>query len=194
MIVSLFNFHVIVELPTLASLSEEKPIYTCSMTNELLELSIDGCELLLDSGNTAFDLLLSYRDSCKFQLKPSKETMKVNGLTGTVIVKLLPSLMVTFALLDKNGNLTERSASLDAWIMKSELDTFLARPDLSLYEKTQIKEGRVRVNNPSPVKHQQQGSANLGKSGCKKLKLKYDFETDEISFIDSVEEEDLPEI
>ncbi len=49
------------------------------------------------------------------------------------------------------------------------------------------------VNKPSPVKRAKQGHANLGKSGCEKLKLKYDVESDEISFLNKTLE-DLPYI
>jgi hypothetical protein len=50
----------------------------------------------------------------------------------------------------------------------------------------------VPVNKPSPVKHTVRGSANLGKSGAKKLKLKYDFDLNKISFMEDAE--DFPEM
>ena len=169
-------------------------MYQCKLGNELNQIVIQNCELLVDSGNTACDLLLTFHDAKKFELTPSIISMTVGGLTGgAIIIKMLPALLVTFALRDANGVVQEKSASVDAWVMKHEIDSFNDTQSTAVVSNiTTVTVGATPVNNPSPVKHMAHGSANLGESGCKKLKLKYDFNSDEISFISAIE--DLPEI
>ena len=169
-------------------------MYQCTLGNELNQIVIQDCELLVDSGNTACDLLLTFHEAKKFELTQSKISIRVGGLTGgAIIVKMLPPLLLTFALRDSNGDVQEKSASVDAWVMKHEIDSFNDTQSTAVVSNiTTVTVGETPVNNPSPVKHMAHGSATLGKSGCKKLKLKYDFDSDEISFINAIEE--LPEI
>lgn len=175
--------------PALGSISTERPVYLCTLSNETNNIIIENCELLVDTGNTACDLLLSFKDARKFQLVPSTVSMGVDGLTGgTRIVKMLPALLLTFALRGPDGDIVEKIASLDVFVKQDELKAFQASKDISLSEITSVIKGRVPVNDPSPIRHLRHGSANLGRSGCKKLKLRYDSESDEISFLENADE------
>jgi hypothetical protein len=175
-------------------------VYKCVLTNELNNISIDNCELLIDSGNTACDLLITYHDAVKFGLQRSSIKIKVGGLTGSAfIVKMLPPLLVSFSLRVAD-EVQEKSASIDAWVMENEMSDADNKEVEAVPAKKRKLDGRddspvctsSTINDPSPVKHLNHGDANLGKSGCKKLQLKYNFETNQISFLNIVE--DLPEI
>ena len=164
------------------------------MEEEIGGIVIDDCEVLLDSGNTACDLLLSKQDALKFQLYTSSVSMPFQGFGGNAtVVKMLPALKVTFSLEDTDGNVKTKSASLDVWILESGGDVVEDTEPLLKKQRSDSESSSVPINKRSPVKHLRHGSANLGKSGCKKLKLKYDFDTDQISFLDLANEE-LPEI
>jgi phage pi2 protein 07 len=76
---------------------------------------------LINSGNTACDLLITYHDAVKFGLQRSSIKIKVGSLTGSVfIVKMLPPLLVSFALRVAD-EVQEKSASIDAWVMENEM-------------------------------------------------------------------------
>lgn len=168
------------------------------LTNEMNGVSVSNCELLVDTGNTACDLLLSFRNACKFQLTQSKARQTVTDVTGrAVIVKMLPSLLVNFALRTTEGSIVCKEASVDAWVKADEITAYPALPTISISERTQAVGtqavgGKVRLNCPTPAKHRERGSAILGCSGLRKLQLKYDAETDEISSLDH--SGDLPQI
>ena len=213
------------DVPFLHSVNDtEKPIYRCSITEELENLTINDCELLLDSGNTACDLLLTYHDAMKFKLKASKFVKSANTVNGELhIIRMIPSLLVAFALTNSNGLVTTKESNLDAYVKLSEvpisalpksfrdaLDAsdiatkgFPGTPaKISHFESTESSlpetivsssAAAVPVNRPSPIKHKTHGSANLGRSGAKKLKLNYSFEKNEISFIEEAEWE-FPEL
>ena len=169
-----------------------KPVYECSIANEPYGITIEVCEVLVDSGNTACDLLLTATDASKLALVPSSLKQQVGGFTAGLnvfIVKMDPSLMVTFALEDA-GVIVTKKAPVDAWVLESELSSLVTASVLPAAKRAK-KTSRVPVNQPSPIKHLVHGSANLGYSGCKKLKLKLDFATDHISFLQTM---GLPEI
>lgn len=223
----------------------DKPVYLCSITEDFDEegITISNCELLIDSGNTACDLVLTYRDAKKFNLKVTKQMKKIcQAEVFVVVAKMIPELKVTFALADDHGIVTEKSAYLDVWVKlkdipecalpKSFRDRLAAEraadADRDRFKGTalvpdslenaavavaQVTTGEdvqprdttdvtapttplgaslVPINKPSPVKHTAHGSANLGKSGAKKLKLKYDFDLNEISFME--DSRDFPEL
>ena len=67
-----------VDRPCLVSVFADKPIYLCKMENEMNGIILNNCELVLDSGNTAADLVLSLRHARKFDLCESKYTMEFN--------------------------------------------------------------------------------------------------------------------
>ena len=95
----------------------DKPVYNCSICDEFEEIASPDCEILLDSGNTACDLLLSYLDASKFKLRVSKSMKEVHQVDGVVaIARMIPSLWVSFALLSPDGKITIKGASLDSWV------------------------------------------------------------------------------
>jgi hypothetical protein len=190
----------------------QKPVYKCSLTNDADgHATIENCELLIDSGNTACDLLCTWHDALKFNLRAStvKQTVTCANVGEEVIVQLVPQLLVQFSLEDNDHHVTVKSAHLDVWVMQDEIPiSTVARPlwtppSCQFIEKTQTPTAHCAttpaVNKAcpekkvSPVKHTSCGMANLGKSGCKKLCLKYDFEYDHIFFIKQ-NKEDYQEI
>jgi hypothetical protein len=221
----------------------DKPVYLCSITEDDDEdhvITIPDCELLIDSRNTACDLVLTYHDAKKFNLRVTKNIQQINQADGTLVVaRMIPQLLVTFALADSSGKVTEKSAYLDVWVkLKDVPESALPKSfrDALAAERAQDEEKAAAlagtslhqdtvaapvqkdivdaafeatgaapqkldatsstapapVNTPSPVKHAAHGSANLGKSGAKKLKLKYDYELNEISFME--DPFDFPEL
>lgn len=197
----------------------DKPVYLCSMAQDFDDddvIRIPNCELLIDSGNTACDLVLTYHDASKFKLKVTKRVKTINQADGQVaVVLLIPQILVTFALAQANGIITEKSDYLDVWVKLKEvpepalpkafrealvaerLKNGVVEPPTAVHSSTPPTTPRkassplpaeeavsAPVNKVSPVKHLAHGSANLGKSGAKKLKLKYDFETNEIYFME----------
>jgi hypothetical protein len=190
----------------------QKPVYKCSLTNDADEhaTTIENCELLIDSGNTACDLLCTWRDAQKFNLHASivKQTVTCANDGEEVIVQLVPQLLVKFSLVDNDQRVKVKSAHLDVWVMEHELPTYVERPLWTPPSNQSIEETQTptahcatspAVNKAcpekkvSPVKHTPYGMANLGKSGCKKLCLKYDFANDYIFFIEQ-NKEDYQEI
>eukprot|EP01039_Chlorochromonas_danica_P001593 gene1593-1740_t len=209
----------------LSSVEEiDKPVYLCCMVQDVDDdniITIPNCELLIDSGNTACDLVLTYHDARKFNLRVTKYIKEINQADGKLAVaRMIPDVLVKFALVSVDGKITERSAYLDVWVKLKEVPMEAlprAFRDKLAAEKAKCKDDAtekddtpinypsvvtstpekrsstnlplndttsIPVNNPSPVKHMAHGSANLGKSGAKKLRLKYDFSTNEISFLE----------
>lgn len=190
-----------------------KPVYKCSLTNDAVDshTTIDKCELLIDSGNTACDLLLTWHDALKFDLRTStvEQTVTCANEQDAVLVQLVPQLLVEFSLENSEHTVTVKSAHLDVWVMKDEIPIICVtrEPWTPPNKSKSIEESQTStaqsaaplVNKASPdkiispVKHTAAGMANLGISGCRKLRLKYDFGRNEISFIEQ-KKEDLEEI
>ncbi len=182
-------------------------------------ITISNCELFIDSGNTACDLLLTYHDASKFNLRVTKNVKEINQAEGKLaVVRTIPEVLVTFALVGNDGQVTQKSAYLDVWVKLKEVpmhalpkafrDSLAVEKAKDATEKAKDDDApmtcssvapitpaklipsvnepttNVPVNNPSPVRHRAHGSANLGKSGAKKLKLKYNYETNVIWFLD----------
>ena len=184
-----------------------KPVYKCSLTNDTYGYeAIDNCELLIDSGNTACDLLITWHDALKFGLRPSSVTQTVTcaNQEEAVLVQLMPQLLIQFSLEDDAHNTKVKAAHLDVWVMSDEIPNLSPTKPLWTPPGTQTQilgppSTSPPVNKPRPekkcslVKHTALCMANLGKSGCKKLCLNYDFENDSICFIE-LKKEDLQEI
>lgn len=116
-----------IEPKVLTSVYSDKPVYLCKMTNEMNKKTVNNCELLLDTGNIAVDLLFSYRDALKFDLVQSEITTEVCGYKSEVtLVKMLPPLLVKFQLKDSSGEVEERKASLDVYVSMQEIDDYNA--------------------------------------------------------------------
>lgn len=198
-----------------------KPVYLCSMTQDDDEdniITVSNCELFIDSGNTACDLLLTYHDASKFNLRVTKNVKVINQAEGKLAVAMtIPQVLVTFAIAGMDGQVTQKSAYLEVWVKLQEVpfhalpkafrDKLVAERAKDATEKakdegipmicsslapatpaklaaTVDEPTKAPVNKPSPVRHAAHGSTNLGKSGAKKLMLKYDYETNVIWFLD----------
>lgn len=106
-----------VMLPVLTAPFDEKPVYMCTMENEHDDVAIGHYIVMLDTDNTAVDLILSWKLCRKLHLTPSSASpVFASSTDGSVsLTRMLPSVLVTFPLRDSQGTVTEKIASLDAY-------------------------------------------------------------------------------
>lgn len=115
-----------VDRPAVSAFCLVKPVYACKLKNEFSKLEINNCTVLIDSGNTAVDLVLPLRDCHKFGLFPSEaDVVGADTYNSSVsLTQMLPNLLMTFSLRDSQGTVTEKKASLDVYCNTAELEAY----------------------------------------------------------------------
>ena len=195
--------------PGLASLKgaadDAAPVYRCMFTTASGSL-IPDCEVLLDSGKLRCDLYLPVREIVKLQLRPLQLTKQAKPIDSRPItIRQFEQVVITMVFKDADGQEYPRTAALEVFgndeqyqaALKNAAAEPVALPAESTADSSALPTSHrtpdVRaavhppINQLTPIKHLAGTGKDrviLGKSGAKKLDLKWDADTNSISLLD----------
>ena len=113
-----------------------RPIFECRIANEEANVVSHRCVVLLATGQYDCDLLMSAHDAMNLRLSPSMEVKatKLSSLSETdvQVVRMHPSVRVSFMLERRSGTTHEAAHSLEVWVDQAELETEMKNRDASV--------------------------------------------------------------